>query len=255
MSTQRIPPLVGVNASRPPTSGLGQLLTPSDLASEKSASFPIQTTPNSVGVPVLPYTPTFFSTGTTPHGYHTGYTPPTWQIGNLPPRSMFSTISSPTLRHPTNPSPAGEGSTLPAHSQSQPAFMRPPPPSYSLPAMPGPVMSNINSPGAQMSMVGNLTNSILPTSFTSGYVPNPQTMYFQPSGNVLDHPPVHDRPFKCDKCPQSFNRNHDLKRHKRIHLAVKPFPCKHCDKSFSRKDALKVSYPPFYCHSDPILIN
>ncbi|KAL7272046.1 hypothetical protein RUND412_005166 [Rhizina undulata] len=58
------------------------------------------------------------------------------------------------------------------------------------------------------------------------------------------HPGVHhqsqaDRPFKCDQCPQSFNRNHDLKRHKRIHLAVKPFPCNNCDKSFSRKDALK----------------
>jgi hypothetical protein len=52
-----------------------------------------------------------------------------------------------------------------------------------------------------------------------------------------------DRPFKCDQCPQSFNRNHDLKRHKRIHLAVKPFPCPSCDKSFSRKDALKVTLP------------
>lgn len=51
--------------------------------------------------------------------------------------------------------------------------------------------------------------------------------------------PLQDRPFKCDQCVQSFNRNHDLKRHKRIHLAVKPFPCHHCDKSFSRKDALK----------------
>jgi uncharacterized Zn-finger protein len=51
--------------------------------------------------------------------------------------------------------------------------------------------------------------------------------------------PQNDRPFKCDQCPQSFNRNHDLKRHKRIHLAVKPFPCGHCEKSFSRKDALK----------------
>ncbi len=49
-----------------------------------------------------------------------------------------------------------------------------------------------------------------------------------------------ERPFKCDQCPQAFNRNHDLKRHKRIHLAVKPFPCNFCDKSFSRKDALKV---------------
>jgi hypothetical protein len=30
-----------------------------------------------------------------------------------------------------------------------------------------------------------------------------------------------DRPFKCDRCPQYFNRNHDLKRHKRIHLTVR----------------------------------
>jgi uncharacterized Zn-finger protein len=56
-----------------------------------------------------------------------------------------------------------------------------------------------------------------------------------------------DRPFKCDQCPQSFNRNHDLKRHKRIHLAVKPFPCSCCEKSFSRKDALKVSLGLFPC--------
>ena len=35
------------------------------------------------------------------------------------------------------------------------------------------------------------------------------------------------------------NRNHDLKRHKRIHLAVKPFGCDKCGKTFSRKDALR----------------
>lgn len=48
-----------------------------------------------------------------------------------------------------------------------------------------------------------------------------------------------ERPFKCATCPAGFNRNHDLKRHTRIHLAVKPFPCGWCAKSFSRKDALK----------------
>ncbi|KAL1916054.1 uncharacterized protein VTP21DRAFT_6058 [Calcarisporiella thermophila] len=48
-----------------------------------------------------------------------------------------------------------------------------------------------------------------------------------------------DRPYKCESCSQSFHRNHDLKRHARIHLQVKPFACQHCHKSFSRKDALK----------------
>ena len=50
-----------------------------------------------------------------------------------------------------------------------------------------------------------------------------------------------ERPFKCDQCTQSFNRNHDLKRHKRTHLTSKPFPCEICDKKLSRLDALVVS--------------
>lgn len=73
--------------------------------------------------------------------------------------------------------------------------------------------------------------------FNSGHAAHMHAMY----GHHPQQPsPQNDRPFRCDQCPQSFNRNHDLKRHKRIHLAVKPFPCGHCDKSFSRKDALKV---------------
>lgn len=48
-----------------------------------------------------------------------------------------------------------------------------------------------------------------------------------------------DRPFACDECDHAFHRNHDLKRHKRIHLEVKPFPCNWCEKRFTRKDALK----------------
>jgi len=71
--------------------------------------------------------------------------------------------------------------------------------------------------------------------------------YFQSDmtqSNYSHHPALeakyHTRPFKCDQCPRSFNRNHDLRRHKRIHLTVKPFPCGYCEKSFSRKDVLKV---------------
>lgn len=347
------PPLVGTSTSHPPPSNLGQLLTPpSNSASEGSSSssaLPTGTTPNGVG-PVLPYTPTFFNTGTTPTGYHTGYTPQPWQHGNFPTRSMFSPMPGPLMRNNTNSPTAGEGSALPPppyeihsghtyhgshlgltspisatnphsgpsnfvpliipnggrpHSQHSPitpgdggskaqshpslytslssssqhpslysysapspvsqsphphslsaprispvlhqgavplhhSFMRPPQPSYSLPAMPGPIMSNVHSPGGQMAMVGNMNSAMLPMAFNSGYQASPP-MYGQPRTTTLQQHPTHDRPFKCDQCPQSFNRNHDLKRHKRIHLAVKPYPCNHCDKSFSRKDALKVS--------------
>ncbi|KAI9367151.1 hypothetical protein BJX61DRAFT_347741 [Aspergillus egyptiacus] len=120
-------------------------------------------------------------------------------------------------------------------------YQRQPWPSYSLPAMTGPVMSNIHSPGSQMSVLGPLQSGLLP-GFNSGQVASMQQMY---GGHHPPHfahgvvGPTNDRPFKCDKCPQSFNRNHDLKRHARIHLAVKPYPCHNCDKSFSRKDALK----------------
>lgn len=138
-------------------------------------------------------------------------------------------------------------------SMSSPASMnslvyppRQPWPSYSLPAMNGPVRTNIHNPGGQMTVLPNMPSAggILP-GFNSGHVarmyqgPASQSPHLPGSGSGLGGP-TQDRPFKCDQCPQSFNRNHDLKRHKRIHLSVKPFPCTHCDKSFSRKDALKV---------------
>jgi len=104
--------------------------------------------------------------------------------------------------------------------------------------MPGPVLSNVNNPNGQLALVGGMPHGMVP-GFNSGHAASMQHMY---GGHHPAAPqPTTDRPFKCDQCPQSFNRNHDLKRHKRIHLAVKPFPCGHCDKSFSRKDALKVS--------------
>ncbi|WPG97625.1 Hypothetical protein R9X50_00040500 [Acrodontium crateriforme] len=99
----------------------------------------------------------------------------------------------------------------------------------------GPVLSNINNPNGHLSLVGGgmHQHSMMP-GYNSGHAAHMgHHMYNQQQSTH------NDRPFKCDQCPQSFNRNHDLKRHKRIHLAVKPFPCGHCDKSFSRKDALK----------------
>ncbi|KAJ5101173.1 hypothetical protein N7456_007225 [Penicillium angulare] len=133
-----------------------------------------------------------------------------------------------------------QGRMPPQSPSGQPhlSYPRQPWPSYSLPAMNGPVMTNVHSPNSPMAMMGGMQPGILP-GFNSGHVANTQHLF---GGHMPPHgmpAPAPDRPFKCDQCPQSFNRNHDLKRHKRIHLAVKPFPCAHCDKSFSRKDALK----------------
>lgn len=100
--------------------------------------------------------------------------------------------------------------------------------------MGGAVLSNMANPGGQMTLVGGPGMHSMPPGY--GH-------HLGPHHGMLHHglqAPQQDRPFKCDECPQSFNRNHDLKRHKKIHLAVKPFPCGHCEKSFSRKDALKV---------------
>jgi uncharacterized Zn-finger protein len=97
------------------------------------------------------------------------------------------------------------------------------------------VLSNVGNPNGQLALVNGMSHS-MPMHYNSGHAAM-QSMY----GHQMPHQNAQtDRPFRCDQCPQSFNRNHDLKRHKRIHLAVKPFPCGHCDKSFSRKDALKV---------------
>ncbi|KAK2765077.1 hypothetical protein FQN54_008776 [Arachnomyces sp. PD_36] len=180
-----------------------------------------------------------------------------------PPAPIFSGSSQPTT--PQQGSfPTGYIGTSSVHQSGLPTrmgsisgqspmqtqmqqFPRPPYPSYSLPAMTGPIMTNVHSPGGQMSMMGSLPQpGLVPgPTFNSGHAAmHQQHLYGHP--HSLGPPPGHmhqgppnDRPFKCDQCPQSFNRNHDLKRHRRIHLEVKPFPCAHCVKSFSRKDALK----------------
>ncbi|KAL0958309.1 hypothetical protein HGRIS_000454 [Hohenbuehelia grisea] len=54
------------------------------------------------------------------------------------------------------------------------------------------------------------------------------------------HQRVHatHRPFRCQYCPASFVRNHDLKRHAKLH-DMKGWKCGGCSKQFSRRDAIK----------------
>ncbi|KAM0722784.1 hypothetical protein Q7P37_002226 [Cladosporium fusiforme] len=123
----------------------------------------------------------------------------------------------------------GHGPVPSLHSQASSYQQR----NFAYPPL-GPVLSNVGNPHGQLALVNNMPHS-MPMHYTSGHAAA-MGIY---GHHVAQTNPQTDRPFRCDQCPQSFNRNHDLKRHKRIHLAVKPFPCGHCDKSFSRKDALK----------------
>lgn len=181
-----------------------------------------------------PLTPSYYS------GSQPSSTP---QQGSFPAYTAASPVQqSPLTSHPggsrISPTSGQPPILQPAPTQQSHHFSRPFT-SYSLPAMSGPIMSNVHSPGSQMALVGGMPGGMMP-GFNSGHAAQMQQMYG--GQHPTQQTPQNDRPFKCDQCPQSFNRNHDLKRHKRIHLAVKPFPCGHCDKSFSRKDALKVSH-------------
>lgn len=65
-------------------------------------------------------------------------------------------------------------------------------------------------------------------------------MQQSPITNVpVQYPASPTRPFPCDMCALSFNRQHDLKRHRDTHNGEKPFSCDPCGKTFTRKDALK----------------
>lgn len=206
---------------------VSQASVPTQLSTQLSTQLP---TPGSISSHVdsfaqsrPPTTPSYYSTSSVSSVSHQpGYpsyqphtSPTTPASSNGPPRTM-------ALQHP--------GMAPPSFHQQQRYYP------HNIPAMApmtGPIMSNLGSPGHQMSLVSGMG--------VSPYGHLPRAMYGHPHGHGGQPSPQPDRPFKCDQCPQSFNRNHDLKRHKRIHLAVKPFPCTFCDKSFSRKDALKVS--------------
>jgi len=70
---------------------------------------------------------------------------------------------------------------------------------------------------------------------------SPPASYYGHSGSPLNQVPASpQRPFACDMCALSFNRQHDLKRHKETHSGERPFLCNGpCGKTFTRKDALK----------------
>ncbi|KAL8413590.1 hypothetical protein RB594_005016 [Gaeumannomyces avenae] len=165
------------------------------------------------------------------YSYPQTQAPPAPSFPSFASHSLSShppTTSAAVSRGMTSMGPSG-GMMHPHMNYASPPRAQGPHHPYSQYGM-GSVMSNISTPGQPMSMMPTGGMYQMPHH-------NPHHMYQQHTDPAASR--HQDRPFRCDQCNQSFNRNHDLKRHKRIHLAVKPFPCNYCDKSFSRKDALK----------------
>lgn len=190
-----------------------------------------------------PYTPTSHVTGqpTSPYGQHTQAAPGPEQH-NYSHQPSAHGQDSPSYSHTSHAHGAHPSSQVQQWPRLGPLPSQPPAsngigsyrpyPSrqgYSVHGQPGmmdSILSQVPGPDGSMAMIPGM-----PVSLSSYNTP---MMYSQNQPQALQ-----ERPFNCDQCPQRFSRNHDLKRHKRIHLAVKPFPCSYCDKSFSRKDALK----------------
>ena len=182
------------------------------------------------------------------------YSPSTTSQQQQPSYAAYVTCTAPGPQSSLSaPSPATSGGTArPSSISGTPRSLsgmappmgygagsggRHPPPTYpGYTLQPSPMITNLQHPGSALSMIGGPNGMTMPPGY--GHPPHPQNLSAYSHGQQLIQQA--ERPFKCDRCPQSFNRNHDLKRHKRIHLAVKPFPCTFCEKSFSRKDALKV---------------
>lgn len=157
-------------------------------------------------------------------------------IQSMLPLSSTMSSSRPALAAPLSPlgSTTGNGSGAPLPPSGRlsdyaggNSGSHAPPPPHPQPQY----MHNLANPGGPMALVSHYP----PAGMAGAYGNHFNGMMFQPQQRTPE------KPHQCDQCPTAFTRNHDLKRHKRIHWAVKPYPCDGCDKAFSRKDALKVS--------------
>lgn len=243
--------------SRPSSPATGDLVPQSAHYENSASSFP-GGTPMTAGAGGHPITASAGSglpsigQGSNAHSYPGAYI-------QQAPQAPSGSPPHPPIN--SQPQPQDSYSPLPPPTPSQPSYYNH---QQNSPYPTSPPLQMSGNPSA--SMMGRPVQSphyppLIPLqpNYKPNYPPLPGMggQVMGPGGMLAGHPHAMmshhhqqqqqaERPYKCDQCPQSFNRNHDLKRHKRIHLAVKPFPCSNCEKSFSRKDALKVRISLIY---------
>jgi uncharacterized Zn-finger protein len=156
-----------------------------------------------------------------------------YPASNAPPSGMAAQqgFRSPTTHHSSYPNPVT--SSQPSHNVSP-----------SMPYPPQPGAASDPRAGYSHHRSGSLPQqSYAPSSMSSpayrGHDSGHNSLMVQ-SMNQVQYPASPQRPFACDMCALSFNRQHDLKRHRETHSGEKPFLCNGgCGKTFTRKDALK----------------
>ena len=182
--------------------------------------------PSQGSPPVSPTVPA--SSYSTPYSYGATHTPPS----GMAAQQNYHSANRPTRDSPYQP---------PGSNVQQPHNVSP----SSLPYPPQNGMSSSDSrPGythnrsLSLPQQGGYHSSSVP-SHAYGAHDSPHQMVVQ-GVDQMQYPASPQRPFACDMCALSFNRQHDLKRHRGTHSGEKPFLCNGgCGKTFTRKDALK----------------
>lgn len=146
--------------------------------------------------------------------------------------AIYSSATRPAIHPP--PASAQYAAAYQSASRSpQQIYAHPPPQPQQIRPISQADMHQYVAPSASPPSHMVTTASRSPTQYhpqMAGY-PQPLSMQYPASPN---------RPFSCDMCALSFNRQHDLKRHRETHSGEKPFLCNGgCGKMFTRKDALK----------------
>ena len=189
--------------------------------------------------------------------------PAAWNGSHHPPVSSSypSTSYQPTdlavpLAHALHPAygqhHSGHGSVVDQGNYYSPPYSHPmsPPTAYYPPQISqrsGHAHSLVQSPYGEISPQSPHQAQLLPRSHAQApsnpapivippyHYQTPQSISISPQ-----FPSSPSRPFSCDLCTLSFNRQHDLKRHRETHTGEKPYLCNGgCGKTFTRKDALK----------------
>ncbi|TFK68665.1 hypothetical protein BDN72DRAFT_768928 [Pluteus cervinus] len=172
---------------------------------------------------------TGYASGAADVGYHSGYF-------SFSPAYPQNTVGSPPSHSP--------GANHVKHPVQQTDNHRSPPPPHSNAGYPYLPSHPPTSPHTHQRSRSHPNAQPPPHMFSppkhTGHYPQQVVPISQTNHLPTQYPASPARPFSCDMCALSFNRQHDLKRHRETHTGDKPYFCNGgCGKTFTRKDALK----------------